>query len=51
MNKKNLNKKIIIITGANGVLGKCLAKSLKNLSKNLKKPKFWQKIHFANMQH
>jgi len=35
MNKKNLNKKIIIITGANGVLGKCLAKSLKSLSKKL----------------
>ena len=31
MNKK----KIIILTGANGVLGKCLAKSLKLLSKKI----------------
>ena len=35
MNKKNLKKKIIIITGSNGVLGKFLAKSLKKLSKQL----------------
>ncbi|MDC0859213.1 SDR family oxidoreductase [Candidatus Pelagibacter sp.] len=35
MNKINLKKKIIIITGSNGVLGKFLAKSLKKLSKKL----------------
>ena len=35
MNKKNLKKKIIIITGSNGKLGKFLAKSLKKLSKKL----------------
>ncbi len=35
MNKKNLKKKIIIITGSNGTLGKVLAKSLKKLSNKL----------------
>ena len=35
MNKKNLKKKIIIITGSNGTLGKFLAKSLKKLSNKL----------------
>ncbi len=35
MNNLNLKNKIIIITGSNGVLGSCLANSLKNLSKKV----------------
>tara|TARA_B100001248_G_scaffold259206_1_gene244798 strand:+ start:1 stop:741 length:741 start_codon:yes stop_codon:yes gene_type:complete len=35
MNKINLKKKVIMITGSNGTLGKVLAKSLKKLSNKL----------------